>query len=221
MPHTQSRYQQDLGFTDAYVYIPASDFIASASAVLTRNAAADFSMNLAPSLGPITLSAPLSDGQITRTGFGEDLQEQFGGTGIPGSAQPQVYRPDVIPGMSIGQQLTPRTALKVKGFKPLALKVVYQIGVANLTTHNIRADKISHVNGAANTIASMIANGANGLAVAFAANPQVTVIAFPVAQQVYQISDLTQMWVELTVTTPASSTYRLYSVELAIEFNYN
>jgi hypothetical protein len=224
MPHTASRYQQDLGFTDGYFYISAATFIASASAVLTRNAASDFSYNLGSSLGPITLSAPLSEGTLVRTGFGEDIQEQFGGTGIPGSAQPQVYRPDVIPAMSAIQQITPRTALKVKGFKPISIEVIYQITVANLTTHNVRVDKINHGNQATDTITSMIADGANGLSKTFgtaATSKYVTLVPFPAGQQIYQITDLANIWAEITVTTPASSLYRLYAIVVDVEFNYN
>lgn len=225
MPHTQSRYQQDLGFTDGVQYISSLNFIpAGAGAPAgfpTRNGAADFSWNLGAAVGPITFSSPLYDGGLFRTGFGEDLQEQFGGTGIPASAQPQFYRPDISAGMSTAQQITPRTALKLKGFKPLSLKLVYLITGAALTLHQLRVDKITHANNVANAITAIIANGANGLATATQANPYVTTIAFAAGQQVYQVADLAQMWVELTVTTQAAGAYRLYACELTVEFNFN
>lgn len=221
MPHTQSRYQQDLGFTDGYVFIPAPDFISTgAAATLTKNAVGDISWNVAASLAAV-FDVHVSDGQVTRTGFGEDLQEQFGGTGIPGSAQPQVYRPDVIPGMNTAQQIQPRTALKTKGFKPLSLKVIYLITGAALTLHTIRVDKTVYANNVANAITPIIANGANGLATAVQANPYVTTIAFPANQQVYQISDLSQLWIEIAATTQAAGAYRLYGTEMTIEFNFN
>lgn len=221
MPHTQSRYQQDLGFTDGYVFIPAPDYISTgAAATLTKNAVGDISWNVAASLAAV-FDVHVSDGQVTRTGFGEDLQEQFGGTGIPGSAQPQVYRPDVIPGMSTAQQIQPRTALKTKGFKPLSLKVIYLITGAALTLHTIRVDKTVYANNVANAITPVIANGANGLATAVQANPYVTTIAFPANQQVYQISDLSQLWIEIAATTQVAGAYRLYGTEMTIEFNFN
>src|SRR5258707_6389602 len=116
MPHTQSRYQQDLGFSDGRVFLGVGDLVPNsvANGVVTRNAAGDWSVNQAASLAVI-YAGNLTNALIRRTGFGEDIQEQFGGTGIPGSAQPQVYRPDVIPAMNTGQQLQPRTALKLKG----------------------------------------------------------------------------------------------------------
>lgn len=225
MPHTSSRFQQDLGFSDGIAYTTALSMVPAGAGAPTgfptRNGAADFSWNVGAATGPVTFSAAVEDGQIFRTGFGEDTQNQFGGTGIPASAQPQPYRPDVIPAMGNLQQITPRTALKKKGIKPLSIKVVELITGAALTTHNIRMDSITHVNNVANTITSVLANGANGLPTATQANPYVTVIPFPVAQQVYQITDLTTLWVELTVTTAGGGAYRLYSVEITFEFNYN
>lgn len=221
MPHTSSRYQQDLGFTDGYIHIPAPDFISTgAAATLTKNAVGDISWNVGAALAAI-FDVNVSDGQLFRTGFGEDLQEQFGGTGIPASAQPQFYRPDVIGNMNTAQQLQPRTALKVKGIKPISLKVIYLITGAALTLHTIRVDKTIYVNNVANAITSMIANGANGLATAVQANPYVTTVPFPAVQQVYQVSDLEAMWVEIAATTQAAGAYRLYGVELTIEFNFN
>lgn len=221
MPHTQSRYQQDLGFTDGYFFIPATDFFSTGGAsTLTKNAVGDISLNVGAAVAAV-FDVHVNDGQITRTGFGEDLQEQFGGTGIPASAQQQVYRPDVSAGMSTAQELQPRTALKVKGFKPLSLKIVYLITGAALTLHTVRVDKTIFANNVANAITSVIANGANGLATATQANPYVTTVAFPANQQVYLTSDLTQLWIEIAATTQAGGAYRLYGVELAVEYNYN
>lgn len=224
MPHTQSRYQQDLGFTDGVILIPAVDFVqlpAVAGPALTRNGPADFSWNVGASTGPSNFSVNLSDGQIVRTGFGEDIQEQFGGTGIPGSAQVQRYRPDILGGMSAIQELLPRTALKQKGVKPLSCKLSYSITGAALTLHTCRVDQIIYANNAANVINPIIASGANGLATAVQAQPYVTIIPFPVAQQIYQITDLAELWFEVTVTTQAAGAYRLNSLEITFEFNYN
>jgi len=224
LPHTQSRYQRDLGFTDGFTSIAALDFVpagTSAPTIPTRNAAGDLSYNVGASLGPITFSASLLDALTVRSGFGEDLQEQFGGTGIPGSAQVQVYRPDVIPAMNTGQEITPRTALKVKGIKPLSLKLRYLITGAALTAHTCRIDKTVFANNVANAISAVLASGANGLATATQANPYVTLINFPVAQQVYMVTDNAELWFEVSVTTAASGAYRLYGVEFVFEFNYN
>lgn len=203
------------------IIIPPPNFVVSADAVVTRNSAGDISLNLAASKGPDTFSAPLLDGQLIRTGMGEDLQEQFGGSGIAGSAQVQVYRPDLIPAMSTAQQLSPRTSFMTKGIKFTGFKVHYQVSGVDLTTLNVRIDKLVGVNNVANAITAVLADGANGLAKVQRANPYVTQVNLGAAAQIYQISDMSQMWIEFTVTTPGGSTFRLYGVELLTEFNYN
>lgn len=224
MPHTQSRYQQDLGFTDGVTLAYPWDFIATgagAPTVVTRNAAGDFSYNIGASVGPVNFSFSLLELMMQRVGFGEDLQDQLVGSGIMGSAQPQLYRPDLNSGQNTGQQLQPRTANKVKGVKPLSIKVIELITGAALTTHTARIDKTVFSNNVANSITSVLASGANGLPTAVQANPYVTVINFPVASQIYQVTDLSQIWFEMTVTTAAAGAYRLYGAELTFEYNFN
>lgn len=220
MPHTQSRYQQDLGFTDARVFLGLGDLVNSANGVLTRNAAGDWSYNQAASLAGI-YAANLTNALIRRTGFGEDLQEQFGGTGIPASAQPQVYRPDVIPSMNTGQQLQPRTALKLKGLKLLSMDVVYLITGAALTLHTIRVDQSNFANNVALAPSVVLANAANGLATAVQANPYVTNVPLGAAQQIYRNSVDSELWIEVAATTQAAGAYRLYGFDCLCEFNYN
>lgn len=222
MPHTQSRYQQDLGFTDARVFIGVGDLVPSSvvNGVVTRNAAGDWSLNQAASL-TVQYAGNLTQALIRRIGFGEDLQEQFGGTGIPASAQPQVYRPDVIPAMAGLQELTPRTALKVKGIKLFSVDVVYLITGAALTAHTIRVDQSNFVNNVALAPSVVLASAANGLATAIQANPYVTNVALPVAQQIYRNSIDSQLWIEITSTTQVAGAYRLYGFDCLVEFNYN
>jgi hypothetical protein len=224
MPHTEGRYMQDLGFTDAFTRLTAFDFVslgASAPTAPTRNAAGDFSWNVGASLGPITFSTNLLGDMIQRTGFGEDLQEQYGGAGIAGSAQVRTYRPDVIGAMSALQELTPRTAFKTKGIRPVSLKVVYLITGAALSAHTIRIDQTVYANNVANAITSVLAVGANGLATATQANPYVTVVNFPAAFQIYDITDLSDVWVEVSATTQSSGAYRFYGAEFTFEYNFN
>src|SRR5260221_13722024 len=148
MPHTQSRYQQDLGFTDGRVFLGFGDFVwyVLAQAAVARNAAGNWSINHVAADNTTNYAANLTNALIRRTGFGEDLQEQFGGTGIPASAQPQIYRPDVIPAMAAAQQLQPRTALKLKGLKLLSFDVIYLITTAALVAHTCRVDQANFTN---------------------------------------------------------------------------
>jgi hypothetical protein len=223
MPHTQSRYQMDLGFTDGRAFSGPGDvnvIITAGTAPLTRNAAGDISFNLAIS-STISFLINVTQQVVRRTGFGEDLQEQFGGAGISASAQPQFYRPDVIPGMATAQQLQPRTALKVKGFKLLSFDVIYSVISATLTSINVRVDQtiIQNAVGVASTV--VLANGANGLSTAASGTPFVTNVALAAAQQVYRTSVDQSLWIEFALSTPGTGTARFYGVDLLLEYNYN
>ncbi len=226
MPHTQSRYQQDLGFTDGRVFVGPGDIlvdtIAQVTAVSgTRNAVANWSINHVAGANTTNYAINLTNVILRRSGFGEDLQEQFGGTGIPGSAQSQVYRPDVIPAMSAAQQLAPRTALKLKGIKLLSFDVIYVIGVANLTGHTCRVDQTNFSNNVAIAPTVVLATGANGLQTVVQANPYVTNVALPANQQVYRNVIDSQLWIEIASVTAATSTYSLYGLDCLVEYNYN
>jgi hypothetical protein len=240
MPHTHSRYQQDLGFNDGIIDYSVSDVVNIASAggpaTLVRNGPADIVINV-PNSTTVTLSIPLFETLILRTGFFEDTQNIFGstfgggvgalaagpggaGTGIPASAEPQ-GRPDTFGTEAALQQLTPRTALKLKGIKTLSLAVKYKVLTNPATVLTMRADEVNFVNGVANNVTPVIATGANGLTNVAAATPYVITVPFPVAEQTYQIDDLTEIWFELAVQTPANGTVQFYGVRLACEFNYN
>lgn len=219
MPHTQSRYQADLGFTDGVILFGPNQIFPTGTTVLTRNAAGDISFNQAASQA-VTYSLNLGDGQLFRTGFGEDLQEQFGGSGIPASAQFQ-GRPDTIGAMAALQELTPRTALKIKGIQINSIAVVELIAGAALTVHTCRLDKTVFANNVANAITAILASAANGLPTATQANPYVTEVALAAGQQIYRISDLSEYNFEVATTTQGGGTYRLYAVRMKVTFNFN
>jgi hypothetical protein len=220
MPHTHSRYMQDLGFNDIALFCGPGDLVVNgANGVITRNAAGDWSINQAASLTAI-YAVNVAGMLQRRVGFFEDLQEQFGGAGIAGSADFQ-GRPDTIGSMNTGQQITPRTAFKLKGFKLLSFDVIYQISTANLTSQSLRVDQSNFVNGQVMAPTVVLAAGTNGLAVAFSANQYVTLVTLPTAQQIYRISEDSELWIELTVVTPVSSTFKLYGFDLDLEINYN
>lgn len=244
MAHTHSRYQQDLGFSDGIAMFGVDDVVASAG-TLTRNGVADFSLNLGNSANATLSFNLLNSGVLQRSGFFEDTQNIFGstyggglggypagpgsaGTGVPGSAEPQ-GRPDsfIYPGqpqpasaMSANQELNPRTGLKLKGVKPLSLAVVYKVITNPATTLTCRLDRLQFVAGVANAPVNLLASAANGLTNVAAATVVAPVIAIPNAV-FYQVSDLTQLWFELSVVTPAGGTFQLYGVRMLFEFNLN
>lgn len=223
MPHTQSRYMQDLGFPDGRIRANAGDLIfTGATLAVSRVAAGQWAIALGtPAAQANTFAVNVTQMLMRRLGFGEDLQEQFGGGGIPASAQVQVYRPDVIPSMNTGQQITPRTALKLKGFKLNAFDVIYSLGVANATAHTCRVDQTVFVNNVAPATTSVLATGANGLATATQAQPYVTNVVIPAAQQIYRTLNDADLWIEDVITGAATTTVTFWGFEMYLEFNYN
>jgi hypothetical protein len=222
MSHTKSRYMQDLGFNDARVFCSPGDVVAigsTAAPAVTRNAAGDWSLTRT-SAGAETLNIAVNVTQqmLRRTGFFEDLQEQFGGAGIPGSAEYQ-GRPDTIGAMNTGQPITPRTAFKLKGFKLLSVDSIYRVTVAGLTTNTLRVDQTLQVNNVAPAVTAVLAP--TGLPTATQANPYVTNIALPTAQQIYRITADQELWVEMTVAIPNTSKIDFYGFDLLVEFNFN
>jgi len=249
MPHTHSRYQQDLPFIDGLINYSASDFIGLASAgtapALTRNAVGDLTLLVAAS-STATLSCDLLSKAVRRTGYHEDTQNLFGstfgggiggaaagpsgvaGTGIPASAEFQGRpgnmilpgQPQPASGMATLQEITPRTALKIKGIKPLSLTVVYSVLTGAATSLTCVLTQSAFTNGVAITKTALLASAANGLTNVSAATPYVTTIQIPNAVY-FQITPNVQLWFEIACQEPAANTFGLYMVSMACEFNYN
>ena len=123
--------------------------------------------------------------------------------------------------MNTGQQLQPRTLLKIKGFKLLSFDVIYLVGGADLTSINVRADQDAAVNNVAIASTVVLANAANGLIVTTRANRYVTNVPLPANQQIYRNVADTALWLELALVTPGGGTARLYGFDLLLEFNFN
>lgn len=223
MAHTEGRYQQDLGFTDGRLRGSPGDLVfTGATLAVSRVAAGQWAIVLGtPAAQANTFALNVTNQILRRTGFGEDLQEQFGGTGIPGSAQPSPYRPDVIGAMNTAQQITPRTALKLKGFKLLSFDVIYSLGVAAATSHTCRVDQTLFVNNVAPATTAILASGANGLQTATQAQPYVTNVPLPANQQIYRNVGDQDLWIEDVITGAATTTVTFWGFDLFFEYNFN
>src|SRR5271156_6681221 len=97
MPHTKSRYMQDLGFNDARIDAGPGDIVfTGATLAVSRVAAGQWGVVLGtPAAQANTFAINVTQQIMRRLGFFEDLQEQFGGSGIPASAEYQ-GRPDTL-----------------------------------------------------------------------------------------------------------------------------
>lgn len=222
MPHTKSRYMQDLGFNDCRIRANAGDLVfTGATLAVSRVAAGQWAIVLGtPAAQANTFAVNVTQMLARRLGFFEDLQEQFGGSGIPASAEYQ-GRPDTLGAMNTGQPITPRTAFKVKGFKILSFDVIYSLGVANATAHTCRVDQTLFVNNVAPATTSVLASGANGLATATQAQPYVTNVALAAGQQIYRINTDQDVWIEDVITGAATTTVTFWGFDINLEINYN
>jgi hypothetical protein len=223
MPHTQSRYQQDLGFTDGEIFLGPGEIVwdVAAQAAVARIAAGQWAVSHVAAANTTNFAVNLTQALLRRGGFSEDLQEQFGGAGIAGSAQQQVYRPDVSAGQATAQQITPRTAFKVKGFKLIEFDIIYSVGTANLTTHTCRVDQTQYFNNLAPATTVVLASAANGLATVVQAQPYVTTVVLPAAQQIYRTLNDLALWIEVQANAAATTVYNLIGIDCDIEFNCN
>lgn len=237
MPHTVSRYQQDLGFFDGRIRGSIGDLVVFTSAgtvTPTRTAAGNW--NYAISASTTTFFGLNMTNQILRrTGFFEDLQEQFGstsGSGIAASAQPQAYRPDQLGAMSAAQQLQPRTALKVKGFRLLSFDTIYTVTGAAFNTLQSGVYLSQFKNNTAVSPTTIVTQAANNLTNATQSNPYVINYALTTAQEQaisnpagffpgYVTLADADLWIELAVVTGASATGTFYGFDCLVEFNYN
>jgi len=233
MPHTKSRYMQDLGFNDSRLFVGPGDFaLISGTAPLTKNAFGDYSFNLGNS-ATCVFACNLAQAILRRLGFAEDLQEQFGGAGIAGRAEYQ-GRPDILTSMAAGQPITPRTVLIPKGFRLLGLDFVYLVAGLALTTQQFGIALTKFANNTANAITSIVAIAANGLQTTTQANPYVTNYTLTVANQQaisnpqsgvvlpgYLLLADNNLWIEWDMSTGASGTARLYGIDVSFEYNFN
>src|SRR5271163_3045919 len=237
MPHTEGRYQHDLEFNDARVFIAPGDLnVSGAGATLTRNAGGNWSFSIAVA-STIFISVNLSTILLRRTGFSEDTQNLFGpanpnspaATAIPGSAQPQVYRPDQIPSMNTAQQIQPRRQLKVKGYRLLSFDSIYSLAVVAATTLQSRVDLTQFVNNVAPAVTAIVPVANNGLTNVVQANPYVSNLALTTAQ-LQAISNPPggypgyvnlvdqSLWLEWDIVTAATGTAQFYGFDVVIGY---
>ena len=231
MPHTEGRYMQDLGFSDARIRASAGDIIfTGATLAINRVAAGQWGVTLGtPAAQANTFAINVTQQIIRRLGFFEDTQNFFGAsnfnnpaaTAIPASAQTRTYRPDVIGAMSAAQQLQPRTAFKTKGFQLNSFDVLYNITTLAATSSTCRVDQTQYVNNIAPAITSILASGANGLQTAVQANPYVTNVPLAANQQIYRTLADTDLWIEVVITGQATTNLTFYGFDLYCEVNFN
>lgn len=215
MPHTSGVYQQDTPFTDGIDFFPANEmatsFAAATDAVLTRNAAGSWSWNQIAS--KTNIYAINLNGLGQRLGFAQDVQEQFGGSVGPIAVQGR-------PPFTGASQLVPPTTNKFpKGVRVTDFVVQYIVGTNPLTAMTCRYDRTVFVEGTAPAVTNILASAANGLLLTVNNAHSVKVTGLPA--QTFETTDLSALWFEISVQTPAGGTAQIHGVHVHYSFNYN
>lgn len=226
MSRTGGIYQQKTPNTDGRIILGGQDFqLASGggTSTFTRIANGQVSQHIAASQADVFF---VNLSQILfRTGQLPFLQEQFGtAAGVAGpTSVANTNDPDaqIGPPPQTGTlSITPQTGFLAKGIKVNDITLKYLIGgTGPLTVHTIGLAKSVFANNAAIVTTNLLANATNGLQVATQANPYVTKVTPTTVA--FITTDLTDLILELDVTTPAATTYDLFSVELHVSFNFN
>lgn len=118
-------------------------------------------------------------------------------------------------------QLTPVTSPRPKGIKFLGIYPWYQIGGAAWTSSTIGLTQLTALNNAANAEVDIIALAQNGIVLTTQANPYLTPIPVPKANQAWQTTKFTEYVVEWNIVTPAATTGTVYGVFVDCQFNFN
>ena len=217
MSHTSGPIQSDTPYTDGQLFFGADRVTpgfapAAGTSIITRIAAGDYAW--AQAVNTTEIYAFNLTRLILRTGFAQDLQEQFGGSVGP------VF-PSGRPPFTGASQLTPATTNKIpKGFKITSASLVYSIATAAMTTLTCRLDRTTYANNVANSVANLLASGANGLQTATQANPYTTPITgFPALG--FEVTSQTALWLEVSAQAAATSVFKLYGLIVGVTFNYN
>lgn len=210
---TEGQFQQDTPFTDGMTIFTPKDmqtsFAAATDAVLTRNAAGDWSWNQIASKTNI-YAIPLD--LLFRLGTALDIQQQFGGSigPIPVQGRP--------PFTGSSQFTSPTSKFYPKGIRIKDFVVNYQVATNPLTAITCRYDRTVYAEGAGPTVTNILAAAANGLLLTTGTH---SVKVTGLAAQSFEVTDLSALTFELSIQTAAACTCNLENVVVHYSYNFN
>lgn len=195
-----SPLQMDGNITIGLVQVPLNNTYVLTNAALTRNAANDISINQAASL-------------TSTIGFflGEYFKEV---TALLGVAS--------VPPLNNSGQYADNSGDSPlpKGSMVTALQLAYSVQTANLTSFNVTMVNNVMVNGVANAATTLLNNATVAPLTTTASATTCNVVSIAIPTPAFDVALASQPSMELTVVTPATSTFRLYSVGLVVTYNY-
>lgn len=115
-------------------------------------------------------------------------------------------------------QLTPVTAPRPKGLRIKQINAIYIINTTNATANTIGLSLIQYTNNVvAPTATALLTNAQNGMSLTASANPYVTPIPIPVANQTFITGQNSQLILEWDIT--AGTTVDILGVTIIADFN--
>jgi hypothetical protein len=237
---TLGRLEAQTGFTDAQLFIGASDFlplvvagapVASAGAGLyTRNVPASTTANLFANISTL-----FRTGQLAVAGT---VQQEFGTAAlVPGpssvanTSDPLNLPPSFPPNWNPSATYLPTLTGGYKGAIPKGIKFVWVDAVYEVDTGAITSATLGFTNtqmppvgtSAAPTVTNIIALAANSLPVAANTAGQATRtrVTVPTAAAIFYILDGSEFILNINFVSPASNTVKFYGCVVGCHFNYN
>lgn len=220
---TQGAFFADTAHNGGWILYDAVDLTTfSSNLVLTRNAVGDYSLNRtaggAETYIPVACFSNLRK-LTTYPGInGMPFQEHFGtaagGAGYPAGAPG-------LPPFTGATQLTPATAPTPKGLQVTDVVAIYQVGVVDLTSASLSLNRTVFANNVANAITNVpiSATALPLTAAGDATGPYVVTRA--VTTPVFEVTDLSDLALELTVVMANTGTIRIYGLGFHVNYNYN
>jgi hypothetical protein len=119
-------------------------------------------------------------------------------------------------------QLTPVSSARPKGIAFKAIYPVYTLTTAAQTSQAISLTKTTFANNTAPVVANIITAGQNGLANATQAQPYLTCIPVPVANQGFQTTRFTEFLIEWDLTpSGGTAVVDIYGIFIDLAYNFN
>lgn len=210
MSRTADIQYSDTAHAGGWLFANAGQLLAdSANLVLTRNAATDWSLNRIAA-GAETFNLIFSSENLRRILETYNFQEQFGGTQGP---IPLAGRPPYTG----ATQLVPPTTAPSKGISITDVVVIYQVGVANLTSAALVLNKVAYANNVALAKTAMPI-AATALPLVVQANPYV--VSRAVTTPGFVVDDLSDVMAEFQIVMANTGTIRIYGMGFHCNFNY-
>jgi hypothetical protein len=227
MSRTSGTFYSDTPHTGGFVFydalnlnLPSAQQGSGASQLAwTRNAAGDWSLNNA-TVGVATFNVGMGfadEKRIIEAAFkGMPFQEQFGtAAGTPGYPAPAAG----FPPFTGASELTPPLTAPPKGVQITDVVAIYNVGVANLTAASLSLNRTAFTNNGVRVVTN-IPVAATALPLVFQAGDY-TVVRAVTSTPVFETTDLSTVTLELSVTTAATTTLRVYGLGVHVNFNWD